>query len=103
MRSTGSAVIPTWQRRSNGSDSSVPIESYGAAVDCAAAKKILRMHAYGTVRTAEIRNERTLRPSPILECRLDAAPADPRKGLIGRALGAFGDVLAPGIRPDRID
>ena len=41
--------------------------------------------------------------SPFLECRLDAPPADPRKGPISRALGAFGEVLAPGISADRID
>src|SRR5262249_10045149 len=43
------------------------------------------------------------RPSPILECRLDTAPADPRKGPIGRTLGAIGDVPAPRVRPDWID
>ena len=42
-------------------------------------------------------------PSLFLECRLDAPPADPRKGPIGRTLGTVGDVLAPGIRSDRID
>jgi hypothetical protein len=46
---------------------------------------------------------KTRRPSPFLECRLDAPPADPRKGPISRALGAVGDVSAPGIRSDRID
>jgi hypothetical protein len=43
------------------------------------------------------------RLSPILECRLDAPPADPRKGPIGRTLGTVGDVPAPDIRSDRID
>jgi hypothetical protein len=42
------------------------------------------------------------RPSPFLECRLDAPPADPRKGPIGRTLGTVGDVPAPGICSDRI-
>src|SRR5262249_20671860 len=40
------------------------------------------------------------RPSPILESRLGASPADPRKGPIGRTLGAIGDVPAPRVRPD---
>src|SRR5207253_9650454 len=47
--------------------------------------------------------QRELQPSPILECRFDAPPADPRKRPVGRALGTVGDVPAPGIRPDRID
>src|SRR5258708_8337056 len=42
-------------------------------------------------------------PSPFLECRLDASSADPRKGPIGRTRGTVGDVLAPSIRPNRID
>src|SRR5450755_1158559 len=46
---------------------------------------------------------KTPRPSPFLECRLDAPPADPRKGPIGRTLGTVGDVPAPGIGSDRID
>jgi hypothetical protein len=45
----------------------------------------------------------TPRPSPFLECRLDAASADPRKGPIGGTLGTVGDVPAPGIGSDRID
>ena len=43
------------------------------------------------------------RPSPFLECRFDAPPADPRKGPIGHTLGTVGDILAPGIASDRID
>jgi hypothetical protein len=46
---------------------------------------------------------KTPRPSPFLECRLDAPPADPRKGPIGGTLGTVGDVPAPGIGSDRID
>src|SRR5215471_7434841 len=46
---------------------------------------------------------RTKRPLPFLECRLDAPPADPRKRPIRSASGTVRDVLAPGIRPDRID
>src|SRR5258705_5003308 len=41
--------------------------------------------------------------SPFVECRLDASSADPRKGPIGRTRGTVGDVLAPSIRPNRID
>src|SRR5215469_5110438 len=46
---------------------------------------------------------RTLRPSPILECRFDASSADPRKGPIGGTLGTVRDIFAPGIGPDRVD
>src|ERR1700730_2605370 len=72
---------------------------YGPTSDIALSPK----SAIAEIQSLERHRSKTLRPSPFLECRLNAPPANPRKGPIGRTPGAVGDVFAPGIGPDRID
>jgi hypothetical protein len=84
------------------------VDSNGRSIDfyctvngCKVVNTNLRID--GLVEQAREPDLQMARPSPILECRLDAPPADPRKGPIGRTFGTLGDVPAPGIRSDRID